>query len=261
MATAINVVRAVTMASAVNMVNVTNIAVAVNMVIAVNMVNVVNITIAVNMASDVSMASAVNMDLTVNMASALNMVNVVNIAIAVNMASAVSMAITVNMFSAVSKASAVNMDRDINMDIAVNMDRAVNVAKALPQSHFHSLLTDVTIILRSSGSLHSVGLSQAAWHCILSKACLVTEGQWRKRAPTFKNESNLSITFMNRNCITCLDINDYSSEINNSSKCIKNKQDVFSRNHICPGKATSITYHERVSVDLATMQHCACTVL
>jgi hypothetical protein len=70
-----------------------------------------------------------------------------NIASAVIKDCAVNMAIAVNMFSAVSKVSAVNMDRD------------VNVAKALPQSHFHSLLTDVTIILRSSGSLHSVGLS------------------------------------------------------------------------------------------------------
>ena len=106
------------------------------------------------------------------------MVNVVNIAvfictaIAVNKDRAVNMAITVNMFSAVSKASAVNMDRDINMDKAVNMDRAVNVAKALPQSHFHSLLSDVTIILRSSGSLHSVGLSPAARCCVLTKTYL-----------------------------------------------------------------------------------------
>ena len=51
---------------------------------------------------------------------------------------------------------------------------------------------------------------------------------------------------MNKNYIKCLDINDYSSEINNSSKCIKNKQDVCSRNHIFRGKVTSITYHECV---------------
>jgi len=88
----------------------------------------------------------------------------------------------------------------------------------------------------------------------------MTEGERRKRALTFKNESNMSITFMNGNYISYLDINDYSSEINNSSKCIKNKEDVCSRNRICRGKATSITYHERVSVDLATM-HCTCTIL
>jgi len=62
------------------------------------------------------------------------------------------------------------MGGDINTDKAVNMDRAVNAAKALPQSHFHSLLTDVTIILRSSDSLYSVGLSPVARHCVLSKA-------------------------------------------------------------------------------------------
>ena len=74
------------------------------------------------------------------MVSAVNMVNFLNIAIAVNMVSTVS------------KASAVNMDSDVNMAKAVNKDRAVRVAKALPQTHSHNLLTDVTTILRSSGS-------------------------------------------------------------------------------------------------------------
>jgi len=70
----------------------------------------------------------------------------------------------------------------------------------------------------------------------------------------------MSIIFVNGNFINCLYINDYSSDINNSSKYIKNKQDVCSRNHICRGKATSVTYLECVSVHLTTM-HCACTVL